>query len=468
MSKHLFAAYAWGFHHVGDASIMPGLLSLVRQNKPKLPVHLMSYHTEEHEEYPQIEQYMRQYSANCHVHPNVFRLLLNEKFPESHAWRRFIERWGWLLLENFEQGRLSDAEYTHIAEDILERLPHEIVADLRRWRPETALAIANAGFVIYNSSTSLSFGRLGSRKLWKAILPMMMPMLIARASGVPYGFGPLSFEALDWPIPLLYRKLFGDARFLYGRDSDSLRYLQQHGLLNRHSGVRPDHCFHFSGYDELWAEKFLQQHGLQSKQFVGLMLRIADPMPGSGDPLSKAVSPQRLADHMEKNRQLVEKWIGNTGMKVLICHETTASIRTAREYLWERLSDEARRHCVYVDRLWLPEQARSVYKRMRMFVSMELHSAILALSAGTPVVHHPLQESGRKREMFVDIGLDDWLFDIDRCTADEMISTMFHIHNDYDRAEQRIADLLPGLIQLGQATVAEIGLNWSRTPEKNE
>lgn len=462
LSKHLFAAYAWSFHHVGDGSIMPGLLSLVHSNKPELPVHMMTYQTEEHHDYLHAEEYMRQYSPDCYAHPNVFRRLLNEKLPESEAWRAFVERWGWLALENFEQGRLSDSQYTCIAEDILERLPLEIFSDLQKTRPKTALAIADAGFVIYNSSTSLSYGRLGSRKLWKAILPMMMPMLIARALGIPYGFSPLSFEALDWPIPLIYKKLFGEARFLYCRDSDSLLYLQQHGLLNRHSGVRPDNCLHFTGYDDLWAEQFMNDHALQHKGFIGLMLRIADPRPDSGDPLSSAVSSQRFNNQMEKNKQFVEQWIVKTGMKVLICHETIASIQSTREHLWDQLSDETRRHCIYVDHIWSPEQARSIYKRMRMLVSMELHSAILALSAGTPIMHHPLQESGRKREMLVDIGLEDWLFDIDECTANELASAALRIHNDYAHSVKRLSKILPDLRNLGNAMVSEMGLNWGR------
>lgn len=464
MEKHLFAAYAWSFHHVGDTSIMPGLLNTVHRQMPSLPVHILAYQPESHRDFSQINAFMRQYSPNSTTHPNVFRQMLQNNESGSEAWRSFVRRWGPLALANFEAGRLSDRESGLIAEELLERLPLELLDELRRREPGLAAAIADAGFAVYNSSTSLSYGRLGSRKLWSAILPMMMPMLIARAAGVPYGFSPLSFEALDWPIPLLYRALFSDARFLYCRDSDSLLYLKQHGLLNASSGIRPDNCLYFEGEDEAWADAYMAEHGLEHKGFIGLMLRIPDPSPGSGDPLTGSVSAERIADHMRKNVKFLEKWIADTGLKVLICHETTASIRVSKETFWNLISDDVKQHCVYMDHFWDAAQARSMYRRMRLLASMELHSALLALSAGTPILHHPLSESGRKREMLNDYGIGDWLFDIDACTGDELASTADHIHRRHSEAEQRVHDLMSGLRHMGDATVTEIVLNWRRNP----
>ncbi|TNJ65016.1 polysaccharide pyruvyl transferase family protein [Paenibacillus hemerocallicola] len=464
MEKHLFAAYAWSFHHVGDTSIMPGLLSTVHRQKPGVPVHVMAYQVESHRDYPQVGTYLRQFSPNSTVHPNVFRRMLQDNEAGCDAWRSFVQRWGRLALENFEKGRLGERESAYIAHDLLERLPLELLEELRRNKPEIAMAIADAGFAVYNSSTSLSYGRLGVRNLWKAILPMMMPMLIARAANVPYGFSPLSFEALDWPIPLLYRPLFGDARFLYCRDSDSLRHLQQHGLLNRSSGVRPDNCLYFEGDDEPWAESFMEAHGLKDKGFIGLMLRIPDPAPGSGDPLTSSVSAGRIAGHMRKNKEFLERWIAETGMKVLICHETTASINMSREALWGILSEEIREHCVYMDDFWNAGQARSMYRRMRMLVSMELHSALLALTAGTPVIHHPLSESGRKKEMLHDYGIGDWLLDMDACTSDELAAVAVRIHKHYPESERRVRELMSALRHMGDATVSEMALNWRCDP----
>jgi hypothetical protein len=441
---------------------MPGLLGIVHQQMPDVQTHVMAYQVETHPDYRLTEQYMRQSSPACTTHPNVFRQLLHSGDSGAPAWRSFKQRWGEFKLGNFEKGWLSDAESIRIADDLLNRLPLELLDDLRTIRPQTAAAIEQAGFAIYNSSTSLSFGRLGLRNLWRGILPMMMPMLIARAAKVPYGFSPLSFEALDWPIPLLYRPLFGDAKFLYCRDSDSLRYLQQHGLANGSSGVRADNCIYFDGEDESWAEQFMRDNELLDKQFIGLMPRIPDPAPNSGDPLSSPVSAERTASHMRKNIEFIEQWVAQTGMKVLICHETTASIKLARQHIWNGLSAKAQSRCVCMDHFWNPMQARSIYKRMETLVSMELHSALLALSAGTPILHHPLIESGRKREMFADFGFPDWLFDIDEATTGELLDTALHIHHNRERSEERIRQLLPGLKKLGDAMVSEMQLNWRR------
>ena len=43
MKKHLLVTYAWSINNIGDMGIQAGLMTLLREKCPGLPVKLMSY-----------------------------------------------------------------------------------------------------------------------------------------------------------------------------------------------------------------------------------------------------------------------------------------------------------------------------------------------------------------------------------------------------------------------------------------
>ena len=107
---------------------------------------------------------------------------------------------------------------------------------------------------------------------------------------------------------------------------------------------------------------------------------------------------------------------------------------------------------------WTSEQAYSVYKRSRIVISMEMHSIIMALNVGTPVIHNPFAEAGRKKWMLKDIGLEDWLLDIDETDENDLFNTATAIHENYEKSEKRIKDMMPILEAKALSTIAEIKL----------
>ena len=83
---------------------------------------------------------------------------------------------------------------------------------------------------------------------------------------------------------------------------------------------------------------------------------------------------------------------------------------------------------------WLPDEAFSVYARAHTIVSMEMHSIILGLAAGTPTLHPRFAEAGRKAWMLRNLGIEEWLFDLDEDPAEEITASLMKIHDDYDAA----------------------------------
>jgi polysaccharide pyruvyl transferase WcaK-like protein len=456
MQKHLLLAYSWSFSNIGDIGITPGIINLIRKQKPQLPIRILASQSENHMHFGDVKQYYHDHYPDCDVYANPFSNLISQ----SAAWKRFIERWGPQKFDSFEKGCLPSAEAAAMAADLADRVPKEMFEDLRERYPVAAQAFANAGFVLYNSGTTLNFGRLGGKNV-VATLRYAMPLLFARALGIPYGVNSQSYDAIDYPIDLVYRRLFTDARFVYCRDTDSLNYLHQRGLVHQHSGFRPDSTFFFQIFDDAWADRFLAEHGLKNKEFISIIVRIADTRKNDST-IGGSVTAERTLAQMEKIKNFIEQWVAATGMKVLLCHETRLTLEIAKQYLWDIIPEKTRQNCVYLDEFWLPEQAYSIIKRTRILVSQEMHSIIMSINVGTPVIHNPFAEAGRKRQMLRDIGVGDWLVDIDECTAEEMMGTAMKIHNDYSFAERRIQELLPGLEARANETLSEIWTQWKK------
>jgi polysaccharide pyruvyl transferase WcaK-like protein len=460
MSKHLLITYSWSVNNIGDIGITPGLLNMINREKPELPVKVFSWLPENDPGYLKTKNYLPQYKKNCEVLPMPFVVADGGGMTKGKAWQNFEQRWGCSKLESFRKGTLTTYESEAIVEDILEKYSLELFEELKENNPTAANAFENAGFVYYNSGTTFNYGRLGIKNLWGYTLPLAMSLIIARKIGVPYGVGSQSFDALEWPMELLYRKLFGDAEFVYCRDTDSLNYLSQKRLTNKCSGYRPDSTFFFKGFDEAWADKFMSEHELKNENFMCLMQRLSSKQSEFNDPTGGAVSEERKHEQMRKLKILIEQWIERTGGKVLICHETRDTLKTVPEYLLNILDKKTLKNCVYMDSFWTSEQAYSIFKRARIVTSMEMHSIIMTINVGTPVIHNPFDECGRKKYMLNDLGLGDWLIDIDSCSDNAMVDVAMDIHKNHMAAKKYLRDLRPTLEAKTLATLKEVWMAW--------
>src|SRR5690606_29634245 len=104
-----------------------------------------------------------------------------ERGEAGSAWRAFHDRWGTSQLRAFDHGTLSARAAARMADDILNRLPIELLQELERKDPEAARALTDAGFVMLTSGTTLNFGRMGQRRFFSFSFKYALPMLIARA-----------------------------------------------------------------------------------------------------------------------------------------------------------------------------------------------------------------------------------------------------------------------------------------------
>jgi len=79
---------------------------------------------------------------------------------------------------------------------------------------------------------------------------------------------------------------------------------------------------------------------------------------------------------------------------------------------------------------WLTDEAASTYRHAAAMVSLEMHSPILAIAAGRPAIHVRQPTDTRKGQMWRDVGLGNWLFEIDASTGEQIAERLVSLHRD--------------------------------------
>ena len=102
-----------------------------------------------------------------------------------------------------------------------------------------------------------------------------------------------------------------------------------------------------------------------------------------------------------------------------------------------RATASIRDRVVPLERYWMPDEAASVYEKARAVVSMECHSPIIALAQGTPAFYIQQPTDTWKGQMYPDLGLDDWKFEVDEATGAQIADRLLAVHHRFDEAKAK-------------------------------
>lgn len=266
-----------------------------------------------------------------------------------------------------------------------------------------------------------------------------------RETGKPYGFGGVTLndgELRD------QRELLNDAAFVFCRDSDSLKALQATGIEGPQMGWGPDATFVLDLKEEALAEEVLAKHDLTPKKFLCAVPRlrytpyweIHKERTYSREEMamkSKVNEEHREADHA-KQRDAIIAWVRKTGQRVLLCPEMTYQVDLLGPLLYDPLPEDVKPHVANLGRYWLTGEAASVYARAAAVLSAEMHSPIISIANSTPAIHLRQPTDTRKGQMWRDVGLEDWLFEIEQATGDQIASRLLEIHGKPDVTKQKV------------------------------
>lgn len=303
-------------------------------------------------------------------------------------------------------------------------------------------AFDRADLYIHNSGMSMNYGFFNQE--WGSTMSNLAPMLYCLEKGTPFGLYGHSFDKFAPPSQLLYRDVLNRAAFIYTRDKESLKFLQENGFKTPVLEFGPDGCFGIDVRDEEKGLAYLRQQGLEAGKFLVVVLRTNTPhlnATGKGDLLNPDPTPEQQAEdqsRMAKVSQMIRHWVKTTGHKVLIAPEALKETRYGRTLLYDKLDADIKPSVVFRDTFWNADEAMSVYARAHTLFGMEPHSLIMGLAVGVPVLHARPVRHGRKGWMFRDIGLPEWLFDIDAASPADLNRELTAIVRDYSLAKDKV------------------------------
>jgi polysaccharide pyruvyl transferase WcaK-like protein len=303
------------------------------------------------------------------------------------------------------------------------RFPRLVIA---KTNDERQQALAECDFFLHGSGPGL----LGRREAE-----------LARQMGKPYGFAGVTLNDREISTE---QALLAGAAFVFLRDTDSLRALQASGITGPQLGFGPDATFAIDLRDEAAADRLLEAHQLQPGRYLCAVPRLRWTPYWQIHPETQEPNPERIqvneqfaeVDHA-KLREGITAWVRETGMKVLLAPEMTYAVPLLRPLLFDRLPDDVKPHVAVMDRYWLTAEACSVYARAAAIASLEQHSPIMGIAAGVPAVLVRQPTDSRKGRMWYDIGLQDWVFEIDQSTGPDIAARLVQIGRDLPAAQAR-------------------------------
>lgn len=256
----------------------------------------------------------------------------------------------------------------------------------------------------------------------------------------PFGiFGVTIGAVSDSLKPTLQR-----ASFIFTRETASIEVLKKAGLEGTHITFAPDATFVLEIHDDPKANQFMQANQLKNRQFICVIPRLRRTPYYKISANKSGWTEERIKEVDELNdkykeidhaklREAMIAWVRQTKNKIVVCPEMTYQVDIMDELLINPLPADVKPYIVKHG-YWLPDEAASLYAQATAVLSFECHSPIIAAANGTPSFYLRQPEDTIKGQMYYDLGLKDWTFEINDTTGQQITDRLMHVHTNYQTA----------------------------------
>lgn len=317
--------------------------------------------------------------------------------------------------------------------------------------PELAAEIAAADFLLHGSGPSLVAAKDVAA--------------FHRHTGKPFGVYGIT---VGQKLSDLDRDLIARAKFVYFRDSVSLVEARQQVVTTAVLQFAPDGAFACDLRDDGRAETFLKANGLEPGKFLCCLSRLRHTpywlvKPGVKVDEAKVARNEAMKEQDHRAlREAIVAVVRETDLKVLLCPEDATQMAVGKEMFLDRLPDDVKRRVVWRDSYWLTDEALSVYVRSAGLFGSEMHSPIMAVGNGVPAIVCRFEEQTSKGIMWRDIGLGEWLFDLDvPADHDRIVPAVLDLARNPDKAKERVQATLKTVGRLQEDTMRTVGRGLS-------
>lgn len=399
--KTILVRSSWQTVNIGDIAHTPGLLTLLKRHLPETEVYL----------WPTLLD-------------NGVDALLRTRFPRLHI----------------VQGEADLKRAFHLCDFLLHGSGASLVAepDVVRWVEETGKPYGVYGITLPPQKSS--------------------------------EVTPLSAEALAKTITVL-----SNARFVFFRDSKSLAFARELGCTCSVMEFGPDAAFGCDLRDDINAAAFLDAHGLETGNFLCCIPRLRYTPYWMIPEKNRAFDPVKHArneamkehDHAQLRQAIVEV-IRQTELKVLLCPEDQTQMQVNKELLYDKLPKDVRKNVrervVWRPNYWLTGEAVSTYIRSAGLFGNEMHSPIMSVAHGIPAIVCRWAEQTSKGYMWEDIGLAEWLFDLDdQAQVSKIVPAVLELALDPNGAKAKATQAQRFVRQRQRKTMAQLAMELQHT-----
>lgn len=286
------------------------------------------------------------------------------------------------------------------------------------------------------------------------------PFLVARRdverwykeTGKPYGIYGITFPGFygkptDTQLATLDvdKELLTKSEFVFFRDSPSLEYAKEYGVRCPIMEFGPDGAFAVDLKNEKAADALLERYDLKEGNFLCVIPRQRYTpyweVKGRNTPFDSFKHSQNEKYKEQDNgplREAIMAVLKNTDLKILICPEDETHVKFGKEVLYDPLPDKFRSRVAWLDRYWLTDEALSTYTRSAGLFGLEMHSPIMCIGQGVPAIVCRFTEQTTKGIMWKDIGLNDWLFDMDNpADVEKIVPTVLELARNPEKAKAK-------------------------------
>lgn len=301
---------------------------------------------------------------------------------------------------------------------------------------EVEKAFKNSDFMLHGSGP----GIVGQSKLetWR------------KNTGKPFGAFGVTVGNV-WPE---LKELLDDASFIFTRETASLQVLEKARITKPVTAFAPDATFFMPIRNDASADSFMKARELEDRKFICVAPRsrftpyhrIHAYNNWSFEKIQQVITDnERYAekDH-EKLRQVIVRWVTETGNKVVLVPEMEYQTELFEPYLYNQLPEKIKPY-IEMHPYWQPDDAASLYARATAVISMECHSPIISLVNGTPAIYVRQPSDTIKGQMYYDLDLPDWIFEIDNTSGEQMAERVMEIYRSYSESLEKVNQLNQGV-----------------------
>ncbi|HSU67972.1 MAG TPA: polysaccharide pyruvyl transferase family protein [Tepidisphaeraceae bacterium] len=264
-----------------------------------------------------------------------------------------------------------------------------------------------------------------------------------KETGKPYGIYGISLASVSDSA----RDLLSASRFVFFRDSVSLGVAKAGGVNCPVMEFGPDGAFAVDLRNDAAATAFCSANGLEEGKFVCVIPRlrytpywkIRNKAPTAEEQKKYARSLEMKEHDHAPLREAIIAIARQTDMKVLACPEDKSQMAIGKEMLVDPLPEDVKKRVVWRKNYWLTDEAVSTYVRSAGLFGLEMHSPIVCVGNGVPAIVCRFAEQTTKGFMWKDIGLGDWLFDMDEPKdVERIVPTVLAMVTDRAGAKEKV------------------------------